>query len=370
MNQERMYELNINQTAQLIAATAGTNRTVMVQGHIGSGKSSLLNILGEKFPNHIKVYFDCSTKDLMDLGVPKVVTHENGNEYVTFPTNEELGLHLDKPVILMFDEWGKNKGIKLATLRVMLERTLGTRKLHPDSIVFATTNLGRENVGDMIEPHARNRITVVRMRKSTVPEWINDFAINAGVHHTLIAWAMETPQIFQSFEDFDAKADDSAGGNPYPYHPDRLAQGAFVTHRSMAAASDYIHRMHMMDDVTFQASLVGTLGLRAASDLRSYINMSAELPTLDEIKESPKTAKIPASAAAVCMVVARTMATLDRTWANAWMDYLVRLDPESQGMFVIGVRHEKYKHREVVMTNKKYTEYCLKNQHLFNADKV
>jgi hypothetical protein len=34
------------------------------------------------------------------------------------------------------------------------------------------------------------------------------------------------------------------------------------------------------------------------------------------------------------------------------------------------VRHEKYKHREVVMTNKKYTEYCLKNQHLFNADKV
>lgn len=363
------FDLSINQVFNLIK-TIGRTQTVMVQGRMGSGKSSLLKMLAAEFPEHTPVYFDCTTKDLMDLGVPKVTTHENGNEFVTFPTNEELGLHLDKPVILMFDEWGKNKSIKLATLRVMLERQLGNRKLHPDSIVFATTNLSGENVGDTLEAHARNRLMIVRMRKSTAEEWVQDYAINAGIHEVLVAWVLrETPQVFQSYEEVENPDAPEPAGNPYIFHPKAVGRMAFTTHRSIAAASPLMYAREQMDEETFRAALAGTVGVRAASDLASYVKLAEEMPTLEEIKENPKAARIPTSPAAVCMVIMRTLNTLSRDWVNAWMDYFMRMQPEEQALFVLSARHEKYKHREMVMTNKKYTEWCLKNQHLFAADK-
>ena len=41
---------------------------------------------------------------------------------MTYLPNEELGLHLGKPVILMIDEYGKaNPSVKNALLRDMLE---------------------------------------------------------------------------------------------------------------------------------------------------------------------------------------------------------------------------------------------------------
>jgi hypothetical protein len=90
---------------------------------------------------------------------------------------------------------------------------------------------------------------------------------------------------------------------------------------------------------------------------------------LQDIKENPKSAKIPASSSAVCMVVMRTLATLERSWVNAWMDYMVRLDNESQALFALAARNENYKHRELVMTNAKFTQWSLANQHLSTADK-
>jgi energy-coupling factor transporter ATP-binding protein EcfA2 len=372
----RMLDLNINQVYNLIK-TIGAKRTVLVEGHMGSGKTSIGRMLAADLKDtHTFVYFDCTTKDLMDLGAPKVMKwDETGEEYLTMVPNEELGLHLQKPIILMFDEIGKNKGIINGVRRILLERTVHGRKLHPDSIVFATTNLGAENVGDIFPAHSRNAITVVRMKKATAEEWAEDFAINAGIHPTLIAWVLrEAPHVFQSFEDVTATGADidkdvSEGGNPYIYHPKAAGRTAFFTHRSAEAASDYMHFKNEMDATTLHAALAGTVGVRAASDLISYMKIADDMPAIEDIKENPKTAKIPSNPAAVCMVIMRTLNTLDRTWVNAWMDYLVRLDPIEQALFSHSVRSEKYKHRELVMTNRKYTEWALNNQHMHQADK-
>jgi energy-coupling factor transporter ATP-binding protein EcfA2 len=365
------FDLSINQTFSLIKAI-GNKNTVLVEGHMGAGKTTLLKMLAEAMPTHTPVYFDCTTKDLMDLSAPKVMTWDDtGKEYLTMVPNEELGLHLDKPVILMFDEWGKNKGIKLGTLRVMLERQIGSHKLHPDSIVFCTTNLGAERLGDLLEAHARNRLVVVRMRKATAEEWVDDYAISAGVHEVVMAWVTkEAPHVFQSFEEVDnPDADEAQGGNPHIYHPKRVGGGAFTTHRSMKSASDIIYQCEGLDSLTLRSALAGCIGVRASSDLISYMKIAEQMPSIDDIKESPKTAKIPDSPAAVCMVVLRTLRLLDRSWVNAWMDYFARLGVAEQAMFALSVRKDKYPQRELVMTNKKYTEWCLANQHIYQADK-
>lgn len=367
-----LYDLGIYEIANLIAH-GGHETTVLVEGDMGCGKTSILHTLmdmaapnGKKlFPNHQPVYFDATTKDLGDLMIPNFKEAENGSDYVSFATNEELGFHIDGPIILMIDEIGKaNMAVKQGLTRVLLERTMGGKTLHPDSLVFATTNLGEEGVGDLFVAHQLNRITRVRMRKPTNVEWI-EWGINNNIDATLLGFAKENPALFRSFTEVGNPAD-----NPYIYHP-REQRTAFVTPRSLEKASKWISRRGDIGEAALTAALIGTIGERAAMDLVTYIQIADDLPTHEEIVANPGKAKIPESGAAVCMVVFRALANVDAncTWITQWVDYMERLDKEAQGMFANGVRASRYQHQGVVMNNKRFADWALDNTHMFAADK-
>jgi energy-coupling factor transporter ATP-binding protein EcfA2 len=342
-----MYQIDLDQCASLIKAV-GSKRTVLVQGHMGTGKSSLLRTLSAAMPTHTACYFDCTTKDLGDITLPRIAEAGTDAAFVSYATNEELGAHHKKPITLMVDEYGKaNPSVKNALLRLMLERKIGSYELHPDSIIFATTNLGAEGVGDILPPHARNRITVVTARKPSNMQWI-EWGINNGVDHTLLGWCKDNPQLFNSFDDHPNPDD-----NPYIFHP-KQQRAAFVTPRSLEAAS---------------AALMGTIGDRGAMDLMAFVKLADQLPSLQSIKDTPETAKVPSSAAAVCMVVYRTLAAMDKDLINPWMVYMDRLDKEAQGMFANGVRSPKYGKQALIMTNGKFTQWAMQNGYLFAADK-
>ena len=357
-----MYALSLDQIATAIKP-GGNKRTILIQGHMGTGKSSLLNALAAEFPDHIPCYFDCTTKDLGDITIPNIAKMDDGTGYVTYLTNEELGAHNHKPVLIDVDEYGKaNPAVKNALLRLLLERKIGSYTLHPDSIIFATTNLGAEGVGDLLPPHARNRMTVITARKPNNIEWI-EWGINNGIDHTLLGWAKDNPQLFASFEDVKDPEE-----NPYIYHP-RDQRAAFVTPRSLEAASDWLKSREAYDDQTLTSLLMGTIGDRGAMDLMAFVKLADQLPSLESIKQEPNNAKVPDSAAAICMVIYRALATIDKDWINAWMDYVVRLDKEAQGMFANGVRAPKYSKQSMVMTNKKFTDWAMANNYMFAADK-
>ena len=357
----QMYAQSIEQVTNAIKI-GGHLRTILVQGHMGTGKSSILSNLAKELTTHTPCYFDCTTKDLGDITIPKL-NMLDGSDYVAFATNEELGVHLNKPIILMIDEYGKaNPSVKNAMLRLMLERKIGGYTLHKDSIVFATTNLGAEGVGDLLPPHSRNRITIVTMSKPTNTTWI-EWGINNDIDPILLGWCKDNPQLFHSFEDVKNPED-----NLYIYHP-KAQRASFFTPRSAEACSDWLKSREHLDDHTLTSLLMGTIGERGAMDLMAFVKLADQLPTLESIKKEPKTAKIPTSASAVCMVVYRTLASIERDWVNAWMDYLVRLDKEAQGMFANGVRVPKYAKQSLVMTNKKFTDWAVQNNYMFASDK-
>ena len=357
-----MYALTIDQAVNAIKV-GGNKRTVLVQGHMGTGKSSILSTLAKELPTHTPCYFDCTTKDLGDITIPNISKLDDGTGFVSYLTNEELGVHLNKPIVLMIDEYGKsNPSVKNAMLRLMLERKIGSYTLHKDSIVFATTNLGAEGVGDLIPPHARNRIVMSVMKKPTNLEWIT-WAINKKLDPTLLGWCKENPQLFYSFEDVKNPDD-----NLYIYHP-KQQRASFVTPRSLEACSIWLEQRDKIDDTTLTSMLMGTIGERGAMDLMAFVKLSSQLPSFESIKKDPKNAKIPTSASAVCMVIYRTLATLEKDWVDAWMDYMVRLDKEAQGMFANGVRNPKYAKQSMVMTNKKFTKWATDNNYLFASDK-
>lgn len=361
------YTLSLDQINNAILANP--DQTVIVQGHMGIGKSSLLKMLAKKLPDHVPVYFDCTTKaDSGDIQMPNVSIMERDG-YVRFLPHEELGMHLvddeGKPrkLIIMVDELGKaERSVKLAMTRLLYEKVLCNRKV--DGYIFATTNLGMEGLGDLMQPHMRNRITVVTARKPTADEWI-EWGIENGVDPTVLGFVKDNPQVMQTFEEV---ADPS--NNLYIYHPKDAARVSFITPRSLEAASKWVKCMEKMDKQTFVAMLIGTMGEKGAMDLMTFVDLKNDMPTLQSIRNDPLNAHVPESAAARCMIIHRTLQIIERDWVSQWMDYLSRLGAEEGGMFCNGVRAPKYnaEKRAFIMQNQKFMQWALKNNHMFAAD--
>lgn len=347
--------LNIKQTANLIAQI-GAQKSVVVQGEIGIGKSSMMDMLAKQFPGHIPCYMDMTTKDLGDLMLPKMLS-ENGHDICRFAPNEEFGLHLDKPVILMLDEFGKaNRAVQNACLRMLLERKIGVYTLPEGSIVFGTTNLAQEGVGDTIQPHARNRIVFVEMRKPTSDEWL-EWAMNADIAPELLAWVNETPHCLASF-----KSVTNPNDNQYIFHPKDPSRSSFVSPRSLAAGSVLVNARGSMDQQTLISGLAGTLGVRAAMDIQAFIHLADQLPSWDTIMKDPKRANVPEDAAARCMLAFTAIGRVSKETIETWMVYMDRLPKETQALFSMSaVKTDK---RSDLLKNKTFLKWAVENNYL------
>lgn len=382
--------LSLRQAVNLIAAV-GNKRTVLLQGPMGSGKSSSLQAVMEAVTskhnnpdhthNYTAIYLDCNTKvDSGDLFMVQYGSEDDGKggtkqtkTFITVP-HEELGLHLQTPIVLMIDELGKaHRSVKLAMLRLMLERKSGGYSLHPDSYVFATTNLSTEGLGDMLQAHELDRIIPIQTRNPTNIEWLEDFAIPQGIDPMVMSFAKEHPELFHDFRMYSGPYDgrDNAGN---PYIPDPRSVGGAqkgVTPRGLHAVSDVLKERMYMDDHTLRHAMAGSIGQRGALDLAAYIALAAQMPTLEQLKNDPENAPVPTSPGAIMMVVFRSLQVIERSWAKQWMTYMDRLPREAAAVFVTGVRNPKYSEaqRNAVMNTVGYQDWCMSNGHMFAAEK-
>jgi len=317
--------LTLNECVDLIGAV-GSDVTVLVQGDMGSGKTSLLKMLSARFPTHFPAYFDCTTKDLGDVQIPHIRDAEE-NSYVRFSPNEEFGVHHNKPVILMLDELGKNRSIINAMLRVMQERSIGSTQLPAGSIVFATTNLGQENVGDMLPPHARNRIMVVRMKKPDAEQWMA-WGMENGIEPALMAAVHEFPQMLESFTDVE-----DPKNNPYIYDPRDTGRTAFVTPRSLEKLSHVLKKRAVLGDHVVLQGAMGLVGAKAANDIMTMVTLGDTLPKYDAIVADPTKVKLPDGVAARIMSCLTCLQRVERGDFNTVFKYIERMPMEIQGMF-------------------------------------
>lgn len=324
--------ISLQEAVDLISAV-GTTTTVVMQGHIGIGKSAMKSVIGDKvgIPPERQFYFDCTTKQAGDVSVPELHSVD-GRRVVTFVPNEELGFGTDEPVLVMVDEVGKSdKGVLKSMLRFLNEHQVGPYKLPEGSIVFATTNLGVEGVGDLIPPHGRNRVAVVKVRKPTSAEWVENFALKNGVHPVIVTAALEYPTMFQSFEDVEDPMT-----NQYIYHP-KLPLPAFVTPRSLHKASDVLYATEHLADGVRTHALMGIVGEAAAMDIMTLARLDETLPRWQDIVADPADIKVPDRGVAQVLLANKAIMNVEPENVQAWMLYANRLPKEVQALFGRGV---------------------------------
>jgi hypothetical protein len=369
-NANATYSLDLDQAVNLIDAV-GAVRTVIVEGGMGTGKSSGIKAkLKVKRPQNTHIDFDCTNKDIQDLTAPqfKKKLEEHISDYVEFVPNAELGVHLGVPVTINFDEFKKaSDPVRKGVRAFMLEREICGVPLPEGSIIYGTSNLSEEGLGDVLLPHQRNAIIVVRLSKSTNIKWIEwGIAQEPPMHSSVLVYAKNNPQLFDCFTQVKNPED-----NLEIYHPKDPSRLSFVTQRSLHIASDILHARdkYGLDDHTVTAALIGCVGAYAGPNLMASVKLGDRLPSLDAIKQDPMGAVVPDTAAATCMVVFRALASIEREWINEWMTYLMRLDTEAQGMFVKGVIAKDYP-RQWVANNPKFQQWMLDNNYVFSADQA
>jgi hypothetical protein len=340
----------------------GKDVTVIGQGEPGIGKSSMLKVLAKQYPEYEIAYIDCTLLDLGDFALPYTEMH-NDMKVTKFAPNARFKMHTGKPVIVMLDEIGKAmKAVKNVLLTLMLEQRIGDNYLPvgangEKSIVFGTTNLLSDGVGDMLEAHARNRIALVTVRKPDHDEWI-DWAIANEIAPEIIAWVKQFPHALASYTDASQK------DNPYIFNPTRAGMGAVVTPRSLEKASHIAKQRSTLGDALTISLLTGTIGESASRDMQAFFTVVDKLPTWDQIMASPKTAKMPEDAVARCILVFSAVARVQKETLAKWMEYIQRMDKEWQALFATSVMKSTDKQAFCVM-NKEFKDWALNNQWLF-----
>jgi MoxR-like ATPase len=187
--------LSHNQVVSLIKAV-GDKRTVLIMGENGIGKTSVHRTLcaDPDFSTHFKVPpIDCTQLSDGSLFMPDIdrergVSRELPNERLGISFNNQRGSMNQQPVMLFFDEVAKvPQFVKNMIAPVAYERRAGSMFMPDKSVVIMATNLAMEGLGDYLEAHLRNRIIVVYMRKPSLDEFMNDFAIPNKLNPILLA---------------------------------------------------------------------------------------------------------------------------------------------------------------------------------------
>ncbi len=358
----RMSVINFGQSVTLQEfahgiGTVGSDVTIIGQGEPGIGKSSMLKVLAQRYPDYEIAYIDCTLLDLGDFALPYTVEVGDGNRVTRFAPNARFKFHSDKPVIIMLDEIGKAmKAVKNVLLTLMLEGRIGDSYAPKGSIVFGTTNLLSDGVGDMLEAHARNRIALVTVRKPDADEWI-EWALQNDIAPEVVAWVKQFPHALSSYTDGSQK------DNPYIFNPTRAGMGAVVTPRSLEKASHIAKKRSELGDALTISLLTGTIGESASRDMQAFFTVVDKLPTWESVIASPSSAKLPDDTVAKCILVFSAIARVEKDTLSKWLTYSKRMDMEWQALFATSVM--KSNKQSFCVMNSDFKDWALKNQWLF-----
>lgn len=332
----------------------GKQITFLVQGEPGCGKSTLLKMMrddhGDKY--HY-VYVDCPLKDVGDIAV-NIPVHAQQQlvQYVSaqFPRD-------GKPIIVMLDELLKaNKLLKIMFTRLMLERTVGDWPLPEGSIVFATSNNQSDGVGDAIEGHVGNRVTVVRLAKPTANEWLL-WATENKVHASIRAWVAMTKESLRSY------LEDGQQENPYIFNPTR-GTVSYVSPRSLEKAGYLVQ--NRVDDEFVSAALAGTIGQAGAQSMAAFLSLEREIIMTKDVIKDPLGCTLPEKPAATFMMMFNAVDDIEtQDDLTAFMQFLDRIGSrEVESVFFTMLVQNKRTVR-LAKGNTRVTNWAAKNIELF-----
>jgi hypothetical protein len=358
MNEQQVKqqrEISLQEAADLIA-TIPQNR-FLIQGEPGIGKSSVLNLLEANTnlsaDEYDFVYIDCASLDLGDTAAP--IPNRDARVLEYYP-NGAFKLHTDKKVVICLDEFSKGADPVKNMLHPLLEENrprMADKFLKDGSIVFLTGNLSTDGVGDSLKAHTIQRVTRVDVRKPSADIWL-PWATANNIAPEIRSWVNGHPDCLASYRDPGQE------NNPYPYNP-RKPHLSCVSPRTLSRASNIVKQRHNNTHNAVHVALAGTAGEAFADSFMAYLQFSDQLPTREAIRTDPKGCRVPTESGAQGILVYGLMDSVAKDNIDAYMQYIMRLNPDWAACFCISVAKDPIK-QPIAFSSPLFSKWCAENQ--------
>jgi hypothetical protein len=248
----------------------------MVHGSPGCGKSEMILGVAKRL-NLFPIDERLSTDEPTDLkGFPDINRDSGKAGYLpmdTFPIEGD-------PIPEGYDGWllfldelnAADKDVQKASYKLILDRALGQKKLHPNVAIVGAGNLDTD--GAMVEEltTALQSRMVHIVVKATAQGFI-EHAEEAGFDHRVIAFNRFKPDLFYNFN---------------PDHDDHT----FSCPRTWEFASRLIKNKSDLS-ITDNALLCGTLSEGVGREFAGFCEIFHDLPTMEAIAANPGGTPVP-----------------------------------------------------------------------------
>lgn len=300
-----------------------SGKSVMLRSGPGRGKTTTIEACAGKIAGDLGKDIGIVTVsgpnlqpgDTVGFGVPK--HNDDGTSDMVFTRpffwrteDGRLLEEYDGGIIFIDEEDKMDVDLKKVVGEMALSGRCGPHRLPPGWVVWMAGNRASDRSGSTKSlDHLINRRFEFEVTDD-LHGW-EEWATRAGVHHSIIAFAMQNPHIV--FPD-----------GP----PDR--QGPFCTPRSLVAAGEVLVTLggntgKLPDDETAVEVTAGAIGNAASAQLFATIRLENETPEMSEIVKNPETAKLPGAPDAQMLVAYKLAALTEESTLEPVIQYIQRL---------------------------------------------
>ena len=313
--------MNINELKPVLAALYNANMPAMLWGQPGIGKSTVfravaeilkaqLGLTGPVLERHeVRAYrekggdmrnafgmFDVrlSQSDPVDIGgLPREDKNTDSMDRLPpswFP--HEFRGDLPDFGILLLDELPSSPlSVQTAAYQIVLDNVIDRYKMKEGWSCFAAGNRVTDGGQYFKMPFAlANRFCHLDV-ESDLDSWV-DWAINAGIDHSLLAFVRFKPDLLNTFD---------------KHVKEKVKGFAFATERVLERVDDVLKNNSGLGDDVLHAIVAGLAGAGWAAEYLSFRKVWHNMPSIQQVLIDPQTAILPEDAAtqyAVCTSLA------------------------------------------------------------------
>lgn len=300
-------QVTLNQAKKFIPSLLKAGVTPFLHGSPALGKSSIVKQIADKH-NLELIDVRLSQLDPSDLvGFPTF----DGDKVIfkpvdLFPLETDSLPKNKKGWLLFLDEAnGASHAVQMASYKLILDRMVGTHKLHPKVFIVAAGNLETDNaIVNTMSSALISRFAHFTIRLDT-EEWL-DWASNKGIDHRITSFIGFKPDLIYTF-------------NPNATAPYACPRTWEMVSRVIQDSDD--------SDLALLASMIGE---GVAREFNTYLKLQADLPSFDDIVANPEEVTISNNLGTQWALMGMSTSKLSDKTAKPVSTFLERLPLEIQ----------------------------------------
>lgn len=310
---DNALRVNLAQAKTMIVRCIKVGLVPLLRGSPATGKSAVVRQIAKEY-NLKLIDFRMSQADPTDfLGFPRVNEETGRAGYApmeTFPLEGDPIPEGYDGWLLFYDELTSAlRGVQAAAYKPLHEREVHLYRVHPKVAMVAAGNLETDNA--VVEPMSTAmQSRLIHMEVQLDHEVWLEWAMRAGIDHRITSYVKYKPNIL------------------YTFHPDHTDL-TYASPRTWEYASKLIMGEDTLDH-TWLPILAGAVSQGVAREFIEHTKIYDKLVSIDEVKQNPKTARIPDEPSHLFALTGAIAAHANDKTISLLMPYTTRLPKEWQ----------------------------------------